>query len=239
MAELEVAKNMKKAVDIAQSKEHSLWHKMKEIAMEILIIVFAVSLSISLHSWSEHREHQHETQIFLKGLKLDLQKDITEMKIDIQAYKKQQKIFAYISSIPDGKIANKDSIEKNKSYLFSFTGIGKTNGRYEGMKTSGRLQYIENDELQNSILDLYEENVPLLKISTDYYKIQKVKLTDYLIDNTQGYPNGNFLTMISKNNVKNRTGIYLSSVDHIINQYQECIAKSEKIIELIEDEKIH
>ena len=59
MAELEVAKNLKKAVEIAKSEKHTWKDKLKEIALEIVIIVFAVSLSIYLHSWSEHREHQH------------------------------------------------------------------------------------------------------------------------------------------------------------------------------------
>ena len=239
MAELEVAKNLKKAVEIAKSDKHTWKDKLKEIALEIVIIVFAVSLSIYLHSWSEHREHQHGSKIFLKGLKLDLEKDIQEMKTDILAYKNQKKAFQYISQIPDGKLANKDSINAYHSYLFSFTGVGKTNGRYEGEKSSGKIQFIENEELQNLILDLYEENIPLLKISTDYYKSQKIKLSDYIIENTQTYPNGNLPKIISSSPVKNRAKIYLSSVDHIVQKYKDCIQKSEAILAQIELEKIH
>jgi len=56
--------------------QHSFWEKVKEVAIEIFIIVFAVTLSIWLHSWSDHRHEQKEVEEFLSGLKGDLAKDI-------------------------------------------------------------------------------------------------------------------------------------------------------------------
>ena len=41
-------------------QKHSFGEKAKEIIIEILIIVFAVTLSIWLHSWSEERYQQKE-----------------------------------------------------------------------------------------------------------------------------------------------------------------------------------
>lgn len=236
MAELEVSKSMKKVVHIAKSKEHDTLHKLKEIATEILIIVFAVSLSIFLHTWSENREKQHEVHVFMKGLEQDLEKDIKEMQSDIEAYKNQKKLFQYLSSRTHSQIAHSDSIQKYQPYLYNFTGLGKNNGRYEGFKSSGNIQYIENDILQNEILNHYEETIPLLKISTEYYKGQKIKFADFIIDHTQDYPQGNLMKVISSNPVKNRCKIYLSSVDQIIKGYQSCIDESNRILDLIRKE---
>jgi hypothetical protein len=46
---------------------HSGWEKLKEVSIEVFIIVFAVTLSIGLHNWSEHRNEQYETREFLQG----------------------------------------------------------------------------------------------------------------------------------------------------------------------------
>jgi len=61
--------------DTVKSKQRFI-EKVKDILIEICIIVFAVSLSIWLHSWSEHRHEQKEVSEFLDGLKGDLNKDI-------------------------------------------------------------------------------------------------------------------------------------------------------------------
>ena len=61
-------------------KRHSFSEKVKEITFEILIIVFAVTLSIKLHEWSEHRHQQQEVKEFLSDLHEDLKEDIESLK---------------------------------------------------------------------------------------------------------------------------------------------------------------
>lgn len=239
MAEQEVRKNLKKIVDITRSKEHSFIHKLKEILVEILIIVFAVSITIYFHSISEHHHEQKEVKTFLLGLKEDIKKDVSEMYDDIEAYKKQKALFNYLSNLPDGKPANKDSIAAYQQYLFNFTSLVKEQGRYEGFKSSGKIGFIEDDDLRNRILDLYEEDIPILNISTDFYKTQKLKFADYLMDNANNFPNGNLMEVISKAPIKNRCKIYLSSVDNIISNYQDCIDAGKQIISEIDEDNKH
>ena len=56
----EILKHTKKIYNEIKSQKHSFGEKAKEIIIEILIIVFAVTLSIWLHSWSEERHQQKE-----------------------------------------------------------------------------------------------------------------------------------------------------------------------------------
>ena len=226
MAEQEIRKNFKKVVTITKDKKKGIWHKLEEIAIEIAIVVFAVSVTIWFHSWSEHRHQQKEVKEFLIGLNKDLDKDIEEMKQDMNAYVLQQKLFSYLSSIPENKGANIDSIQQYKSCLFNFILFGKNSGRYQGFKSSGKLAYIENEELMNMILDLYEENIPLLQISTDFYKNEKLKFIDDVEANTNGFPNGNFLHVLSTSPVQNKSKIYLApNVSQILHLYESCIEK--------------
>ena len=48
-------------------------NKIIDILTEILIIVFAVSISIWLSNWSESRHDRKEEKEFLIGFKMDLQ----------------------------------------------------------------------------------------------------------------------------------------------------------------------
>ena len=236
MAELEVAKSTKKIIETAKDKEKSLWHKIKEMALEIGIIIFAVSLSIAFHSWSEARHEQHQVHVFLKGVRIDLMKDMGEMNEDIKAYKNQKKAFHYLGNIPKGQTANSDSLKLFAPYFYNFTGYGGNTGRYEGFKSSGKIGFIENDDLQNSILDLYEEKIPRLTISTDFYKTQKLKFADYITDNTLDYPSGNITKVMASNPVKNRSQIYLSSVNQIISNYESCTEQMKEIVKVIDAE---
>ena len=236
MAELEVAKSTKKIIESAKNKEISFWHKVKEMALEIAVIIFAVSLSIAFHSWSETRHEQHEVESFLKGVRIDLEKDRAEMSEDIKAYRNQKKAFRYLGSLTKSQLASNDSLQHYAPYFYNFTGYGGNTGRYEGFKSSGKIGFIENDALQNSILDLYEEKIPRLSISTDFYKMQKLKFADYITDHTTDYPNGNLTKVMASDPIKTRSQIYLSAVNQIISNYEACIAQMEEIIKNIDSE---
>ena len=62
--EEEVTKHTKKIYKALRIPGHSLSEKIKEISIEIFIIVFAVTLSISLHGWSDHRREQNRSLSF-------------------------------------------------------------------------------------------------------------------------------------------------------------------------------
>ena len=72
----ELTKHGLKLYKTMADRKHSYGEKFKEILIEIGIIVFAVSLSIWFHNWSEHHHEQKEVKEFLLGLRHDLSDDI-------------------------------------------------------------------------------------------------------------------------------------------------------------------
>ena len=82
MAEQEVIKHVKEVVAISKDKTKKWQTKVLEILLEIGIIVFAVTLSIWLHNWSDSNKDREEEREFLTGLKGDLQADMVEMRSD-------------------------------------------------------------------------------------------------------------------------------------------------------------
>jgi hypothetical protein len=235
--EHEVQTHTKKVYTVWNNPRKKSLEKVKDIAIEIGIIVFAISLSIWFHSWSEHRHEQKDVKAFLIGLKGDLESDIKEMNEDVQSYKGSGKTFNYLISLKKEETASQDSINKYARYFNNTTGLNANAGRFEGFKSSGKLGHIENEELQNDILDLYEEDIPHLIGNTDMYTKSKLEFASSIKNSIARITDSttNFKDIISsdKGFAHART---LSSTDEIIELYAVVIAKNKKIIAAINKE---
>ena len=63
---------------------------------------------------------------------------------------------------------NRDSAIKYADTLTNTTEFLPNDSRFEALKSSGQLNVIENDSLQNLILDLYQNRIASLKLTTSY-----------------------------------------------------------------------
>ena len=237
MAEQEVIKHTKQVYKIWSNKSHSFWHKLKEFLIEIIIIVFAVTLSIWLHDRSEHKHQQKEVKGFLLGLRQDLQSDIKEMRDDRESYVMQKKIFMYVSGVGMNGTLSIDTLNKYQKWLFNTTRLQQNNGRFEGFKASGKIGNIEEEKLQNDIMDLYQENIPSLLASTDNYVYRKNQFFDFGIKNRKIITDSttNIAAILLSDEAQNISG-FLAFPDEIIKRYDICIAKMQTIIGEIEKE---
>ena len=236
MAEQEVIKHTKNIFTLWKSSK-GFWHKTREFFVEIIIIVFAVSLSIYLHDRSELNHQRHETKEFLLGLKQDLGTDIAEMTDDKKSFEQSGKAFNYITHRKINEQLNADSINNYYRYIFNTTGLIPNSGRFEGFKSSGKMGTIENKELQNNIMDLYQENIPNLIVSTSFYTTKKQRLFEYinatkkrLTDSTD-----NLLTVMASDQAFNMCSA-LTSVSEILTRYDTCVYKMKTIIDEINKE---
>ncbi len=237
MADQEVIKHTKKIYKIWNSEAHGFWYKAKEFVLEILIIVFAVSLSIWLHGRSEHTHQQKDVKDFLLGLEADLKSDLQEMKEDRATYQRSGMAFKYLRSLKRNETANADSIYMYANVLFNTTGLLPNNSRYEGFKSSGKIGTIENKELQNEIVDLYQDNIPILISFTNYYNEGKRSLNSYFNKNLKRLSDSttNFNAVMATDEAYNIAGD-LNNVKNIIKQYDKCINNVDRIKKLIDKE---
>ena len=237
MAEQEVIKHTKKIYKTWFSKEHSFFHKLGEFLIEIFIIVFAVSLSVWFHNRSDYTHQQEDVRLFLQGLKADLGHDIMEMQEDKDSYLNQKFIFSYIAGIKLKDLPSRDTIVKYRSWIFNTTQLNPNDGRFEGFKSSGKIGTIENKELQNDIMDLYQENIPALLSSTRGYISSKQKFFDYFVKNYKRLTDstGNMISMLKNDEMLNIASS-LSSPQEILDRYAACILLMNKIISEIDKE---
>src|SRR6187431_1519443 len=96
----------------------------------------------------------------------------------------------------------------------------------EGFKSSGKMGTIENKELQNNIMDLYQENIPSLINSTNFYTSKKLILFEYVNMNRKRLTDSttNLVSVLSSDPAYNIC-LTLTFVQEIVNRYDTCINK--------------
>src|SRR6187402_1004232 len=239
MAEQEVIKHTKKVFGIWKTN-NPVWHKISEFLLEIFIIIFAITVSIFFHDRSVLKHQRHETKEFLLGLKQDLATDIVEMNQDKSSFMQSEKAFHFITSRKLEEPLNADTIDKYYGYIFNTTGLVPNSGRFEGFKSAGKMGTIENKELQNNIMDLYQENIPNLINSTNFYTSKKQDLFKYIYMNRKRLTDStsNLVSVLSSDPAYNICNS-LTFVQEIIVRYDTCINKMNTIIRDINKEYGH
>ncbi|RKR09221.1 hypothetical protein C8C83_0840 [Flavobacterium sp. 90] len=179
----EITKHSEKIYKTVKNKEHTLGEKVKEIIIEIFIIVFAVTLSIGLHSWSEHKHQQEEVSVFLNNLKNDLKDDVKSLNIEKGGYQETNIGYEKILALTTLQL---DSIYKSKSKVVFPTyahGQVLNIGNYEGFKSSGKIGYIEDEKLKQKILNYYQILAPTINEVDKVYNDFLFKCFDKMIEN--------------------------------------------------------
>lgn len=235
--EEEIRGHAKKAYKKWKDPKVDAWHKVKEIALEVAIIVFAVSVSIWFHNMSETRHKRHDVKEFLVGLKEDLTADIVEMESDRKSYFHKKAAYTYLLNLKMKEEASKDSLRKYGGEFSSFVKLLPNMSLFEGFKSSGKLGDIENLTLRNDILDLYQDDIQSLLSSTDAYVTNGELLSEFIIKNKKRLTDStdNFLQLAKYDEARN-IFLAMSSTDQITERYTICIDKMKKIIAEINKE---
>jgi len=234
MAELEVAKHGKNVINMAVHKEHGLTHKLKEIALEVAIIVFAVSISIWFHSLSEHRHEQKQVKAFLLGLKTDLARDIRQLDDIAKSYHERDKTYEYLAALepkaePEAEKFEKAFATANGNWFFI-----PITSRFEGFKSGGKLTNIEDDELLNDILTLYQLQHQDIRSSESGWRANQNKLRDYLdVALEQGESREQRYQALTTPNGKRRLR-NMKTYPQLYERYAEASEMSKKIIKRID-----
>jgi hypothetical protein len=186
-----ISKHTKAAYKALKEPDASWTHKLKEVLLEIGIIVFAVTLSIWFHNWSESLKDRREEKEFLAALKKDLQADITEMQGDTANLNKGLRAVDYFLKVGSGLEYSQDSLNNDGWIFFSTIQINPRISRYEALKGSGRMDIVEDKELLIDITDLYQKSFPQTqRINDGLNHLREEKLVPFIEDHLQMKPSG-------------------------------------------------
>jgi hypothetical protein len=182
--EEELSKHTKKIYHAVKEPGHGFWEKVKEVAIEIFIIVFAVTLSIWFHNWSDHRHEQQEVQEFLSGLKSDLARDIDSLKWNSNLIAETHSNCAFLLTLVESHAVDTAGAKTLSDHLSINLITSHPNvGRYEGFKSSGKIGAIGNDSLKQSILRYYQQSLLGVQDIEVLVNSLQTKIMDVELDN--------------------------------------------------------
>jgi len=225
-----VKKHGKKALGMEEhGYSKQTWRqRLPDILLEIGIIVFAITLSIQLHNWHEHSLDREQERRFLAGLRTDLKSDLNELRLDSLAYVQLLQGYHYFRTLTP-QTMNADSIHKYQWTLYNSTNLLPNTSRFEGLKSSGKLGVIEDEDLLNDILDNYQELIPgLVRMTLGFTNYKEQNIQRYLDEHLQASSN-NFLAVMQSDPMLN----YLNKdvdVHEIVNRYHLVLQQNRKII---------
>ncbi|MGC4022872.1 MAG: hypothetical protein QM734_13455 [Cyclobacteriaceae bacterium] len=234
-----LVKHTRKAFSIFRLKDMGWKHKASELLFEVFIIVVAVSISLLLERWREKSlDREHETE-FLEGLKTDLISDIEEMRGDSVSYMKLMKAYGYF--IRNAK-KPMDSAQFYINSIYSAASFQANSSRFEGLKSSGKLDIIEDSELRNRILLFYQENIPSLVSSTEIFLTSSRNPLVDVLDHELNFESKEKLSesisttmsrLYPQNILMSRKGF----IDEILSRYQVSLKSAREIVHRIEEKE--
>lgn len=225
----DIIKHMKRAIAVVNDPNSSLWKKAREILLEVAVIVFAVSVSISLHTWNTNRQQRTEVKEFLADLKEDLNKDKKNLIVEKGRLEEAMQAIAQIRSLTPAKLANIQMMNLTVHLINRKT----FSGNYEGFKSSGKIGFIRNKGLKNAVLSYYQESMPSLDQIEQFRNKQGVEIIE-LVGESNMKPH-----QFSNPRVRTKLGFVEQATHSLIESYKICIGQAELITAEIEKELLH
>lgn len=241
MAENEIVKHVEAAYKALKRPNTNWLHKLKEVLIEIAIIVFAVTLSIWFHNWSDSLHEHREEREFLTALKGDIQADLENARGDSAFYATQLYRFRYFERVAIGERLSLDSLTAYQGVFFSNATLEPHISRYEGLKGSGKLGIIENADLLNNIINLHEEAIKHVETLDGYYTDYANRLGNFIQEHAtlnadyQKITNAETLMRLSQMRFLILYGS--SFIDfNILKAHDTCIVRCQRLISQIDQE---
>jgi hypothetical protein len=236
VAEQEVIKHADKIIDTIKSQKLSYWEKVGEFLREIVIIVFAITLSIWFHNWSEQRSEQKQVKTFLLGLKHDINLDIEQTEQVIKEFNKFGELYTYIAGFSLNKKPDQDSLTHAISQLNSNIYLRPNKNRFNGFLAAGKFNNIESDTLSAEILNYYQGVLLQVQSSEGGWGIAQNQLNEFILNNTNDPSNSERLW----ETLSTPKGKYLAKRlipwPQIYERYHYLIEKGKTIVSLIDKE---
>jgi hypothetical protein len=167
MAEEKIIHHSANALHILQNKETGWAKKLKEFFVEILIIVFAVSITLLLHNWNDERHEHRLEREFLSGIKSDLDSGSVDLAGGIASFRSNLDYFINVRQQLTTHQFNAAYIDSNSWQLANTSYFVFDMGRFEAFKSSGYLRLIENQTLLKDLMTLYTIKIPF-QIEADH-----------------------------------------------------------------------
>ena len=169
---------------------------------EIIVIVFSVTLSFYIQDVLNEREKNYLKDESLRGVLSDLKSDKEFFKAGVNRI---ESVIKSIDSIHNNIAGiNAKTIHNSSRNYFGFVGSDRN---YNSMVSTGAIEFIKNEELQEKINLYYDRYYSMLIDASEqdekiYNDISKYLSTQYITEDLKLVPNGFFGYVYSEGDYK-------------------------------------
>ena len=137
--------------------------------IEFLSVFLAVILAFLLNSWRSDQKDEVTRDKILLEISQGLEKDLQDMQENMNAHKEAINSCSFWRDVIFDRPYQQDKVQMHMRNIFSDYFVLENKSGYETLKSKG-LQVIDDDELRNSIINVYEYDFVSLKVLEEEYK---------------------------------------------------------------------
>lgn len=237
MSAHDVIKQSSRIAGVMKDQNKRMKHKLGEILLEIVIIVFAITLSLFFERWRQNVEDRELERTFLLGLNADLRKDVNQLESAAAKWVDMGKATQYFIK-PENQIDwTQDSVNYWGSRCFHNVYFFPGTNRYEALKSTGKISVIKDERLQNDIVDLYQTKIPDLEQQLNFFNsFANSQVMAHLVNNLKRDENNNAVldkAFFADVRIRNLFSFY--SIPDILKRSDSTVQLSKRILSEIDE----
>lgn len=162
-----------------------IWKKIKTVVLEITIVFIGVLLAAFIADYRTKSLEKKEAKDFLISLSEQIYQDVQEIDFLIENFKNYDSLYTYLSTIDTTQGFEQLQFDSAIYFTQGNAWLLPNISLYEGFKSSGKLSNIPNKELMFKTLYFYQEGLPQLKASENWWLQVHQRLREYIFNNLE------------------------------------------------------
>lgn len=128
-----------------------------EYVIEIVVIIFSISISFALDEWKESQRKQELEQLYLKELARDMETDMRQLSEIITETKQIVQTVDRLTKRSQSRTQpNYDQFIKDVRFIFKRPRFVAQDATFSDLKSTGNLQTMRSFPLKNALFDYYK-----------------------------------------------------------------------------------
>lgn len=142
-----------------------LQERWPEYVLEVVVIIFSITISFALDEWKDERHKQEVEQTYLKGLYSDIQTDTNQLKeIITETQHVIQKAASLSRFTPQRSGPTYAQFVGDIRYIFKRPRFIAEDATFSDLKSTGNMQVISSFPLKTSLFDYYRQYESIVQI---------------------------------------------------------------------------
>ena len=205
---------------------------------EIILVVIGILIALSINNWNEGQIRQNDINKSLAQILNDLLQDKRELEI-YDRKETEHALFLKNVSISNNVVKGLDTILKSLDHYMAFS---KNNNGYSGLKSSGKISNINNNELKSSLTYYYEKIYESLSSASHFSEtFTNNRVIPFSIENLRPnidmiIPKELVLEKLETTNLRYLINYQISVKNYSISQLKRGLKNNAELILLIDKE---